>query len=190
MVHSYSSAVKVVHALPHRTRLRVPTQHRTPEGMARLKKAMEGTAGVRSVEINPKTGSVLLNHDTQPGILEKVGVALEETPGLMHLLMPEADELEAEISGLSKIADAVEQALFKADSKFSRATENVIDLKMLIPVLLAFAGFTQLKEKNGFFAGMPPFVLFYYAFDAYMKFHGTSRQTESTVPIKQISQKT
>jgi hypothetical protein len=60
------------------------------------------------------------------------------------------------------------------------ATNNAIDLKMLVPVGFFAAGVIQSRRHLGWFNQMPAWMLFYFAYDAYMKFHGPSvRETSA-----------
>jgi len=76
-----------------------------------------------------------------------------------------------ELPGLSLFAHLIRQKLGKIDDHLARATNNVIDLKMLVPVLFFGAGIFQARRNRGWLDQVPAWVLFYYAYDAYMKFH-------------------
>lgn len=162
----------VTHHLPHRTRLRVPREHRDPETLKKLHTKLKKTEGVSDVEINPRTGSVLIHHDEDPAILNNVGNAIDEVAGELFEAILAAEGIE--IPGLSIFAHVIRERLSDMDNRLAVATNNVIDLKMLVPVAFFGAGIIQAKRNTGWLDQVPAWVLFYYAYDAYMKFHGPS----------------
>ncbi len=175
-LHPKSKAV--AHHLPHRTRLRLPRGHRDAATIAKLHKTISDTKGVQSVEINSRTGSVLIHHDEDPEVLNKVGDALEEVAGELFEAILEAEGVE--IPGLSIIAHVIRESLSHVDNHLANATNNLIDLKMLVPVSFFGAGVIQARRNLGWFNQMPAWMLFYFAYDAYMKFHGPSvRETSA-----------
>jgi hypothetical protein len=174
----HSKSKVVAHSLPHRTRLRLPRGHRDAATIAKVHKTISNTKGVHSVEINERTGSVLIHHDEDPEVLAKVGDALEDVAGELFEALLEAGGLE--IPGLSIIAHLIRESLSHADNRLAVATNNVIDLKMLVPVGFFAAGVIQSRRHLGWFNQMPAWMLFYFAYDAYMKFHGPSvRETSA-----------
>src|SRR5437016_5420740 len=93
-LHVKSKAV--VHQSKHRTRLRVPKTYRHGEHMHHVRKRIEDVPGVRSVEVNQETGSLLIHHDERPNLLEDITLVLEESaPELLAcMLLPGAEEGE------------------------------------------------------------------------------------------------
>ena len=86
----HSKSKVVAHSLPHRTRLRLPRGHRDAATIAKVHKTISNTKGVHSVEINERTGSVLIHHDEDPEVLAKVGDALEDVAGELFEAILEA----------------------------------------------------------------------------------------------------
>ncbi len=175
-LHAKSKAV--AHHLPHRTRLRLPKGHRDEATIKKVHQTITNTEGVTGVEINARTGSVLIHHEEDPVILENVSKALDDVAGELFEALLEAGGIE--IPGLSIFAHVIRERLTDADNKLAVATNNVIDLKMLVPLAFFGAGMIQAKRNRGWLDQVPAWVLFYYAYDAYMKFHGPSvRQTSA-----------
>jgi hypothetical protein len=174
-LHPKSKAV--AHHLPHRTRLRLPRGHRDAATIAKVHKTISETAGVSAVEINARTGSVLIHHDEDPEVLNKVGDALEEVAGELFEAILAAEGIE--LPGLSIIAHVIRESMSHVDNRLAVATNNLIDLKMLVPVGFFAAGVIQSRRHLGWFNQMPAWMLFYFAYDAYMKFHGPSVRESS-----------
>src|SRR5579883_3531902 len=66
----------LAHHLPHRTRYRVAKGHRGEASVKRIRDSVLAVPGVNSVEVNERTGSVLVHHEERSGILESLSVAL------------------------------------------------------------------------------------------------------------------
>jgi hypothetical protein len=175
-LHAKSRAV--AHHLPHRTRLKLPREHRDAATIKKLQDSIKNTPGVSAVEINQRTGSVLIHHDEDPEILTNVSHAIDDVAGELFEVLLEAGGVE--IPGLSIFAHVIREQLSGLDNRLAVATNNVIDLKMLVPLAFFGAGVIQSKRHLGWLDQVPAWVLFYFAYDAYMKFHGPSvRETSA-----------
>lgn len=53
----------IVHATPGRIRLRVARDRRTPADFAQIESLLKMLPGIQSIEVTPKTGSVLVRYD-------------------------------------------------------------------------------------------------------------------------------
>ncbi len=81
---------------------------------------------------------------------------------------------EESVPGLSVMSHMLKRNLSGLDTRVATATGNMFDLKTLVPVgFLGLALFKMFKDK-ALWAEVPAFVLVYYAYDSYMKFHGPS----------------
>jgi copper chaperone CopZ len=175
-------AAGVKHHLPHRTRLKMPTEHRDPHTLNKVKESLKKVPGVKDVQVNERTGSVLVEHDERDDMLESVGEALNDVAGELFEAVLEASEIE--VPGLSIFAHLIRTNLSKADTDVAVATNNLLDLKMLVPMILLGAGFVKARGTN-WWGEVPAWVLFYYAYDSYMKFHGPSvREISATERIE------
>ncbi len=58
-------------------------------------------------------------------------------------------------------------------------TNNYLDLKTLLPVAFLVGGIYQASKTRAWWNQVPAWVLFYYAFDSYVKFHGPGTDSES-----------
>lgn len=74
MVETIPTAL-VVHAMPNRTRLRIPSRRGEPVFFASLATSLAAMPGIQRVAVQPVTGSILLEH-TKP--LPKLLQAVEE----------------------------------------------------------------------------------------------------------------
>jgi copper chaperone CopZ len=166
-----SSSRGVTHHSANRTRLRLPKHHRQKHKLSTVKKRLEKVPGVKEVEINERTGSILVHHeDASENSLENIGNAIEEVA--MEAFEALLDIEEESVPGLSILSHLLKKNLSEADTKVASATNNMFDLKTLVPLgFLGLALFKLAKDK-ALLAEVPAFVLLYYAYDSYIKFHG------------------
>jgi hypothetical protein len=117
--------------------------------LSRIQQLVAAMEGVTSVSANPETGSIVvhyhLRHNPDHFVqrLQQQG----ESSGALELVPPEvgqAGELyreltqEAEfLAAHSELARATVQALRNLDNAVKRATNNNLDLKVLVPLCLA-----------------------------------------------------
>lgn len=170
----------VSHHLPHRTRLRVSKHKRKSRSLKQVQDKLAKVPGVSGVEVNERTGSILVHHEEDNNVLELLGTALEEVAGDLFETSLEVEE--AEVPGLSIIAHAVKKQMGLLDTSVATATGNMIDLKTVVPLGLLAAALYKVAKERVWWGDVPAFVLFYYAYDSYMKFHGPSVRAVSASP--------
>jgi hypothetical protein len=167
--------IGLAHHLPHRTRYRVSTKHRDDETAGRIRDSIMAVPGVSSVEVNQRTGSVLVHHEERPGILESISSALDR---LGEDIFEEVFEggLDEIVPGASLFGHLIRKHVAQADSKVADLTNNLLDLKMLLPICFFGAGIFKVSRNRNWLDQVPAWVLFYYAYDSYLKFHGPASQ--------------
>ncbi|HEY9678761.1 MAG TPA: cation transporter [Drouetiella sp.] len=171
----------VKHHLPHRTRIKVPNDHRDPGKMDAVKNQLQALPGVQAVEVNHRTGSVVVHHDERSDTLELMGTAIESICDELFEEILAVEEIE--FPGLSVVAQVIRNFLSKADIKVAEGTQNVVDLKMIVPLLFFGAGVVKSRQTGNWWGEVPAWVLFYYAYDSYMKFHGVG--FAETLPLRE-----
>jgi hypothetical protein len=156
---------QVVHTGPHRIRLRLDRDHRRPEQLSQLRHALRGQPGVRDVEVNETTGSVLIHH--APGAVSAHGLA-----AVLGDLGVVIQGLAGDEAGKSETARGVESALGDLNRRVATATGGKADLKIIVPgAFLAWGLWRLAADVGSFFTAVPGYVLLYYAFDTYTKLH-------------------
>lgn len=177
----------VSHHLPHRTRYRLPKHKRDPKLAKKIKAKMLEVPGVKDVDVNERTGSVLITHEEKPGMIDSLGVALD---AIAEDLFDEF--LEAEVGmfpGVSMLAHLLRKRAGEADDYVAGKTNNFFDLKTLIPMLFLGAGVVKVARTKNWLGQVPAYVLFYYAFDSYMKLH-TAQSLETVEAIAEQGEET
>jgi Heavy metal associated domain 2 len=171
MVHKSIPHKKgVSHHLPHRTRYRLPKRSRTKEVAQKIRDKVSSVPGVKDVEVNERTGSVLISHDEKPNILPEIHGAMDSVAlDLFEEVLEE--EGETFIPGFSVIAHMIRKRVKSADVAIAEKTKNYLDLKSLVPLVFLGAGILRASKSKNVVGHVPALVLFYYAFDTYFKFH-------------------
>lgn len=94
----------VVHSTAHRTRLKVPREHRTAQSAKTIKDAVERVPGVQGVHVNADTGNVVVEHDSRPDIIESIGDAIARVaPEILAVLTESTRGQGIGLGGLSAI---------------------------------------------------------------------------------------
>jgi hypothetical protein len=178
----------VAHSSSHRTRLKVPRHHDIAGDSSVLKDAIERVPGVKDVRIVPPIGSVIVEHEDRPDVLENIGQAIgEAAPGVLALLT-------AEVAPTGLAVTSLFSNLFADDSKNGASggedspTIDVSGVKRAIPFAFLAAGLMQVLEGEALLAGVGPLALFYWAFDSHWKFK-QERKADVTIELEKEQNK-
>lgn len=164
------SSAGVAHHVADRTRLRIPQEHR--HKLKEVSAHIKNVPGVNNVYINERTGSIIVHHDHDTSILERLGGAIQSVAGDLFDVLVAFEEQE--LPGYSVLAHVIKRRFAQANSSVANATENTVDLKMLLPLAFFGWGLKQASSNPGWWAEIPAWALFYYAYDSYIKFFGPS----------------
>ncbi len=169
----------VAHHSPGRTRLKVPKEHR--HNLHKIKTELENKPGVKEVELNHNTGSVLVHHDDDAPIFEVLHKAVEtvEVDLLTTLIEGEAIELMGGASLLAAgvgVLGTVAKTIFGAKHEGAASSTPLLsgqasDLKTIVPTAFLIAAAVKAYETKTFWQGITPLALTYWAFDTYWRFN-------------------
>jgi Heavy metal associated domain 2 len=164
LVHAH-----VASSTPGRLRLRIRRQDR--HAMERVRDHLERQPGIAQVIQDTSTGSLLIHYDhrrhTPEGLrqtLRDVGVVLVDVASAITSDVPDID-------GHSHTARQVSGALNRLNRRVSAATGQSVDLKLLVPLTLGGIGVWQTLTRGLGISQVPGYILLWYAFDSYWKFH-------------------
>ena len=167
----------VAHHSPSRTRYRLARQHRNVKTLNRIRESIVNVPGVSKVEFNERTGSVLVLHEEKPEILALLDNVLN---GVAVDLFEELVEVELGLfPGVSILANFIKSRSGTLNQSVARLTYNYLDLKTLVPIAFLAGGIYQASKTRAWWNQVPAWVLFYYAFDSYLKFHNPNLSSES-----------
>jgi hypothetical protein len=167
---------RVVHHIPGRLRVRLPRASRRPDILRDLHGFISGLGGVREVEINSITGSILVHYE--PESAEEVERLLARGASTGWKAPPEltdvdelADRIEREAEFLaahSEVALHIIKGVKALNAAVREASGNTVDLKVLLPAGLAVWAFF----KHGVEASTPMWVtLAIFAINSFLSLH-------------------
>lgn len=182
MMEKTEALGKVASATPGRVRIRLHRSTRQPHRVRQIHAHVEGQAGVTRVETNPSTGSVVVHYDQNAvsfdevlGMFRDVGVVVQS---LGELEVEEAGPIPGQSATSVRVIDAVDDI----DRRLSHLTGHKFDLRVLFPIGLFAIGLRQVFVEGLGVTQVPGYVLLWYAFDTFWKFHREPRPTEPTGP--------
>jgi hypothetical protein len=139
-----------------------------------IEQKMEQQRGTERVRVNRRTGSVLVQYDphmqTHTGvlaILHDLGVVAAETARGLDLDTPEIGPP----TGQSTTSEGIVGALADLDRQIAALSGYKVDLKLLFPLALGGVGLWAAARRGLGLTEVPAYVLLWYAFDSFWKFH-------------------
>lgn len=165
---------QVASATPGRVRVRLSHATRELHQMRRIQAHVQGQDGVTGVVVNPATGSVLVHFDRQALTLSDV-LAMFRDLGIVIKSVVELNGEPVPIPGRSNVSAHLVAAIDDFDRRLSRLTGHTVDLRFLFPLGLFALGVRQLIREGLGLADVPGYILLWYAFDSFWKFHHEPR---------------
>jgi hypothetical protein len=166
---------RVASHTPGRLRVRIKRDRQRPEQLQSVKRALEQHLGRGRVQISDTTHSLLVNYDRHAhssndmmSLLRDVGVIVGETAKALGEDVPDV------AGGHSTTSVSIVSAMSDLDQRLSRWTGRQVDLKLLFPLTLGGLGVLQLARRGLGLNDVPAYVLLWYAFDSFWKFHSQS----------------
>lgn len=157
---------RVVSSTPGRLRLRVSQSHRQPGEMKRIASVLEAHPQIKQVRTNVQNGSIIIEHDRDNGTLDNVFATLRD----LGIIFGDLTQ------GKSEAAAGLSSAVVDLNKQVEQATNGVVDLRFLFPLGLSALAVRKLLAKGLQFETIPWYVLAWYAFDSFIKLHGTSER--------------
>lgn len=165
---STPALLQVVSSTPGRLRLRIAPAQRQLANMERICKALQAHPQVDRLKTNIHHGSITISHIAPAGNLESIYAALRD----LGAIFAETTTL----TGDKSIAAAgVANAAVDLNQRVTRASHGAVDLRFLFPLGLGLLSIRQLAIKGLQLEIIPWYVLAWYAFDSFIKLHGTDR---------------
>jgi hypothetical protein len=149
--------------------------------MARAADAARSLPGVDGVEANPATGSLLLHHAGAAPDLDMLSGRLGAAVGFALDLVPPRERVRVQ-GEVSVLAQRARVGFAELDARVAAATGGWLDLKMLVPLAFLGAAAVQVVATEGSLGAVPPYLLAYYAFDTFFKFHESFSPAPGSVP--------
>ena len=165
--------IRVLSALPGRLRVRHVGRRRGLEELETLRDSLQARPEVDAVELNPRTGSLLVFYDPGRVSSEDLRGALSEV-GLD--LAADVEAARGQAGGTGRVMGAAE-ALNRRVIQASGGT----DLRLLVPMGLGALSARQALRNTPRLGQAPWYLLAWYAFDSFLKLNRPQgRSTPST----------
>ncbi|PAX51931.1 HMA2 domain-containing protein [Brunnivagina elsteri] len=163
-VNHVQITTKVISDTPGRLRLRVAQRNRKSGQMQPLVNALQEHSNINQVRMNLDQGSITINHEGEDS-WQNVMATLKDL-GIIF-----GDILEVHTDA----AIALSNPVMDLNKRVKEATEGQLDIRVLFPFGLGCLAIRQLIIKGLQFDIIPWYVLAWYAFDSFIKLHGTNR---------------
>jgi hypothetical protein len=136
--------------------------------MARVRDRLNSNAAVSAVDMNLRTGSVLVRGTDEENLLE----------ALRDVLVVVSDPVRAIEPGVEAMVGLVK----RADDKVRTATAGRLSLRWLVPTAFVAVGVRQLIAEGLTIGAVPWYVLIYYGVDSFLKLYPeyAPRRTDTT----------
>jgi hypothetical protein len=170
-----SASGSIVHATSGRLRLRVegdPAE--VGDVLDTLADRAADHPGISTVRTDPRIGSALLTWDPEQFDIASAIELCRKAHEALHNVVPPpiAGVVERPFSAA---ASRLVTRLSDANRRVHEASSGRIDLRFLVPAGFAALSVRQLMRTGPNVAMMPWYALAYYAFDSFVKLHGTDR---------------
>ncbi|MEA5572077.1 HMA2 domain-containing protein [Calothrix sp. UHCC 0171] len=163
--HSHAHiATKIVSDTPGRLRLRVANQYRKPEKIQPLIESLQEHSNINQVRVNLSQGSITINHEGEDS-WNNVMATLKD----LGIIFGDIIDVHTDA------AIGVSNTVIDLNQRVKEATSGQLDIRVLFPFGLGCLAIRQLIIKGLQFDIIPWYVLAWYAFDSFIKLHGTNR---------------
>lgn len=146
----------VAHHVRGRIRVRMPKNKRDHATLERVKRSISPMHGVKSVDVNSSTGSVVVNYDAdQHADFPSTLARHAEANNLFTLAPPPVSEVDEMVETIEKEAEflaehsetarAIVEFCKGLNQEVKKATNNNLDLQVLLPLGLAAYAFLNLE---------------------------------------------
>src|ERR1039457_5873769 len=150
-------SARVVHHVKGRIRLKLHDAKGNYRFLESVQQSLSPVAGVRNVEVNSATGTIVVHYDETmlPDFAQKLADHGESAdlfslePAELSEVDAIANKLEREAQVLaqhSEVARSAVDFVSQIDQALKQATGNTVDLKVLLPLGLAIFAFLELES--------------------------------------------
>ncbi len=163
----------IVHTIPGHMRIRIPSAKADRRFLDQARAALKALPHVVEVSSNPLTGSLLIIYP--PALQREFEGALAMGNGsalpfdLKPADPPRSRKVKRRTRRESELSRSVREFFTEIDDAIKESTDNVLDLKTLLPLALAALGITYVRAGKG----TPVWLtLMIFAFSSFMALHG------------------
>ena len=163
-------SASLVSQTPGRIRLLVALEFRQPEPMKRVASVLSKSVEIERVRTNLVSGSITIFSHKEQSNLATISALLGNSGIILDNISPE----KASLPGKSSAAAELIAGAAQLNQQVKTASNGAIDLRFLIPLGFSALALRQLLVKGLQLGIIPWYVLGWYAFDSFIKFHYSS----------------
>jgi hypothetical protein len=177
-------AAYVSHHIPGRIRLKVPFAKSHPELFDLLCSLAAKVPGFKGAKANRKTGSILVLYDeaTSERFLELLTEAIAEAVELTAA--PGRRGPSRGSRNISAAAQSIYDFFGGLDESVREATDNELDLRVLLPVGVAAVALLTMRRRTGTPVWLTALI---FAFNSFRSLHAESDENDADLAIPESS---
>ncbi len=163
-------SARLVSQTPGRLRLLLAQEFLQPEQMKRIASGLSQKVEIDRVRTNVASGSITIFYRIEQidfaqisALLSDLGVIFGDIPPKKTITLGKSEAAAELIAGATEL-----------NQRVKRASNGAFDLRFLIPLGFSALALRQLLVKGVQLGAIPWYVLAWYAFDSFIKFHYSS----------------
>lgn len=160
--------------IPGRIRLRIPAAKHDAQLMEEIARDFAALSGVEGVQLNLRTGSLLIHYAAELyRDIENILTERGKTTRQFSLEQPQLRRSSRRPSHKnSELGKAIAAIFATIDDEIRYATDNQLDLKVLLPLIAMALGLTTVRRSES--RATPLWLtLGIFAFSSFLSLHGT-----------------
>lgn len=161
---------RVVHRIPGRLRLKFDSRHVTPAMLTDVQSTLLVIEGVERCDAKPRSCSLVLFVRDADFADSQLDPLVQDDAAALLTTSPAPEQHDDPPTWLMRQIDVRTRLL---DRRLRRATGDRVDLRTLLPIGFAALAVREIIVTSGQLPAIPWYVLLWYAFDSYLKLHGT-----------------
>jgi hypothetical protein len=167
---------QIISQSPGRVRFRVSHPHRQKHHIEPITDVLKQRLEIYRVRSNVDSGSITVYHAKERSTFEDVRAILRDL-GVIFLDVTGEESIIP--NGKSEAATEVTRVVTDLNQRVKRVTNGAVDLRFLVPLGFSALALRQLLAKGFQLETIPWYVLAWYAFDSFVKFHYTSEPEQN-----------
>ncbi len=157
----------IVSQIPGRLRLRIAKESRKREEIERIAKVLQERLEIYRLRNNLQTGSITIFYAKEHSNFEQIRILLQQ----LGVSLQDSISKPTNTEGRSEAGAEVISTFSQLNRRVKLATDDAIDLRFLVPLGFSILAARQLLLKGFLIETIPWYVLAWYAFDSFIKFH-------------------
>ena len=175
-------SARLVSRTPGRLRLLLAQECRQPEQIERIASGLSQRVEIDRVRTNVASGSITIFYRIEQSDFAQISAFLSD----LGVIFGDITAEKTMTQGKSEAAAELIAGASELNQRVKRASNGAFDLRFLIPLGFSALALRQLLVKGVQLGVIPWYVLAWYAFDSFIKFHYSS---EPQLPTEEQSRK-